>query len=178
MSLLIANRSHVGADEEGISENNEKVGRNGQEYRRFFKERELVLCNNTPKCNGKWTRIQGDSKSILDLTVCTKSTFENMISMEIDENDKCSIESKKAKTDHKITFVKIQMKPAREKKRKKEILLCNGEWEKFRETLILDLNEVQRDMSYEKLEKVLKSASKRILKTRYKKKSRSTFRVQ
>ena len=34
--------AHVGADEEGITGNNENTGINGHEYRRFFKERELV----------------------------------------------------------------------------------------------------------------------------------------
>ena len=60
--------AHVGNDEEGIAGNNEKIGINGKEYRRFWKERDLILCNNTGKCKGKWTRIDGDSKSILDVT--------------------------------------------------------------------------------------------------------------
>ena len=157
--------AHVGNDEQGITGNNEKIGINGQEYRRLIKERELVLCNNTSKCTGKWTRTQGEQKSILDLTVCTQSTYASVISMEIDENDKFSIESKKAKTDHKLTFIKIQLKPVREKKGKKEVLICSGEWETFRETLTLGLNNIQPDISYEKLEKVLKEAGRRVIKT-------------
>ena len=161
--------AHVGADEEGITGNNEKTGINGQEYRRFFKERELVLCNNTSKCTGQWTRIQGETKSILDLTVCTKSTYESLTSMEIDDTDRFSIESKKAKIDHKLTLVKIKLEPIREEKRSKQILICNGEWEKFRESLLLGLNTSHHDVTYAKIESAIKEASKKVMKIKKRK---------
>ena len=79
--------AHMGNDEQGIEGNNEKIGINGKEYRRFIKENELILCNNSNKCKGRWTRIDGESKSILDLTIATTEAFESMVSMEIDEEE-------------------------------------------------------------------------------------------
>ena len=91
--LLVGDmNAHVGNDENGIAGNNEKIGRNGKEYRRFWKEKDLILCNNTTKCNGKWTRVNGDSKAILDLTVATRDAFTMVQTIEIDENNKYCIE--------------------------------------------------------------------------------------
>jgi exonuclease III len=101
--------AHVGNDEEGIEGNAEKIGTNGKEYRRFIKERQLVLCNNTMKCKGKWTRNSKESDSILDLTLATEEALEKMNSMEIDEDGRLSIESKKARADHNATLIHINM---------------------------------------------------------------------
>ena len=54
----------MGNDVEGIKDNHEKIGINGKEYRRLIKQNELVLVNNTEKCRGKWTRIEGDKKKL------------------------------------------------------------------------------------------------------------------
>ena len=35
--------AHMGNDEEGIIGNKERIGINGKEYRRFIKERQLIL---------------------------------------------------------------------------------------------------------------------------------------
>ena len=83
--------AHVGNDEEGIKENDEKIGTNGKEYRRFWKERDLTLCNNTDKCDGKWTRVSGDSRAILDLTVATENAFKMVKKIEIDEANRCTV---------------------------------------------------------------------------------------
>ena len=70
--------AHVGNDDQGINGNHDKIGTNGKEYRRFWRERELILCNNTEKCKGKWTRVDKNSKTILDLTVATTEALEKV----------------------------------------------------------------------------------------------------
>ena len=102
--------ARVGNDEAGITGNNEKIGTNGREYRRFWQEKDLILCNNTAKCKGIWTRVSGDSKAVLDLTIATESAFEMVNSIEIDEMNRYSIERKKAKTDHNATIITLHMK--------------------------------------------------------------------
>ena len=48
--------AHIGNDSEGVEGNHVKIGRNGTEYRRFIKDRELRLINNSVKAIGKWTK--------------------------------------------------------------------------------------------------------------------------
>ena len=50
--------AHIGNDKEGVKDNHEKVGINGEEYRRFIRNNGLVLVNRTEKCEATWTRIQ------------------------------------------------------------------------------------------------------------------------
>ena len=164
--LLVGDmNAHVGNDENGITGNNEKVGRNGKEYRRFWKEKDLILCNNTTKCKGKWTRVSGDSKAILDLTVATKDAFTMVQSMEIDENNKYCIESKKAKTDHNATIITLDMKADKEKKRKREIIRCNGNWTAFNDVLEAELQNIT---SYDTVEEAIQKASKKVITKEYK----------
>ena len=54
--------AHIGNDLEGVEGNHEKIGRNGNEYRRFIKERDLRLMNNSVKAIGKWTRVEGEER--------------------------------------------------------------------------------------------------------------------
>ena len=92
--------AHMGNDREGIQGNHPTIGKNGSVYRQMIKENDLTLINNTKNCTGKWTRIQGDKKSILDLTITTKELAERT-NLKIDENQ-FTIESSRAETDHKM----------------------------------------------------------------------------
>ena len=112
--------AHIGSDDEGITGNNDRIGTNGKEYRRFWKERDLVLCNNTSKCQGKWTRVEGGSRSILDLTIATEGAFNLIKTVEVDEKNRYSIESRKAKTDHNATVITLNMKTEKEKEKKRD----------------------------------------------------------
>ena len=53
-----------------------------------MKDRELVLINNTSLCEGKWTRVEGEKKSILDLTIASKETLQMIKRLHIDEDNK------------------------------------------------------------------------------------------
>ena len=48
----------------------------------------------------------------------------------------------------------------REREKKKEILVCNGEWEKYKGKLEEEIQEFGEQMKYEKLEKAIQQASK------------------
>ena len=158
--------AHMRNDEQGIFGNDEKIGTNGKEYRRFLKENELILCNNTEKCRGKWTRSDGDNNSILDLTIATKQAYENMVLMEIDEENKYSIESKRAKTDHNVTYIKMDIATEKAKERKREAILCNGNWERYNNTIEDELKK-HKEVSYNELEQAIQKASKEIINKRY-----------
>ena len=160
--------AHMGNDEDGILGNNNKIGVNGKEYRRFIKERQLILCNSTSKCQGLWTRVEGEKKSILDLTLATVEAFERVKTIEIDEENIHSIESKNAKTDHNITYIKFDMKAEKESPKKQEMIRCNGNWEKFNNTLKTELQSTENKYNYDTLEKTIQKASKVVINKRYK----------
>ena len=154
--------AHMGNDEEGIKDNHEEIGIRGKEYRRMIKQNDLVLVNNTKKCRGKWTRIEGDKKAILDLTISTPELYKDIKEVEIDEDEKYSIESKRSKTDHKISIIKIKCEEKRIKEKKK-VTICNRDWEKFNRKLQQemegkDLNELR----YIDIENMIKIATKEI----------------
>ena len=155
--------AHMGNDSEGIPGNNEDIGVNGKEYRRFIKERQLILCNNTAKCHGLWTRTDKDAKSILDLTLATVEAFEKIESVEIDEENVHSIESRNAKTDHNVTYIKINMTAEKEKEKKKEMIRCNGNWEKFNDTLKSEVLSFGKKIKYQSLEESIQKASKVVI---------------
>ena len=91
-------------------EGEEKVKGSGQIMKRFIKRNSLQVINQGIKCEGKWTRTQGDSKSIIDyvLTSNSDSIVEKMI---IDEEKQFSVYYEKDGTtmysDHYAIKIKL-----------------------------------------------------------------------
>ena len=161
--------AHIGNDKEGVSGNHEKIGRNGKEYRRFIKERELRLMNNSVKAIGKWTRVEGEQKSILDFTLATHEMEEKIVKLTIDEEHKYALESKRCKTDHNVSVVEIDANVKREKDVKRETINCNNNWERFTEVLQFELSTYSEKCTYENMENAIKKAGKEVMTKRYKK---------
>ena len=151
--------AHVGNDEKGIKDNHEKIGKNGEQYRRMVEENNLTIMNNTNKCKGKWTRVQGDKKSILDLTIVTNNLMEKT-QIEIDEN-KYTIESTRAETDHKMTIVKVKFEKKMEKEKWKTITIYKEDkWEEFKGELKKEvMGKKHEEISYKQLTNKIKKAS-------------------
>ena len=161
--------AHIGNDDEGVKGNNEHVGINGQEYRRFIKERQIKLINNTDKAEGKWTRVEGEKKSILDLTLSSTEMELKISKLKIDEEHKYSIESKRSKTDHNLSVVDIDTSAIREKELKRESVSCNNDWDKYKEVLNNELSKYGEQCSYQNMEKSIQKAGKEVMVKRYKK---------
>ena len=89
-----------------------------------------------------------------------------MVLMEIDEENKYSIESKRAKTDHNVTYIKMDIATEKTKERKRETILCNGNWERFNNTIDEELKK-HKEVSYNELEQAIQKASKEIINKRY-----------
>ena len=49
-------------------------------------KQELTILNKSPKCEGKWTRIEGETKTILEYLITDVSDEDTLISMKIDED--------------------------------------------------------------------------------------------
>ena len=157
--------AHMGNDEEGIQGNHQKIGINGREYRKMIKENDLVLCNNSNKCYGRWTREQSGKKSILDLTISTNPAYELIEKITIDDEHKYCLESKRAKTDHNITFVEIAMKIGKESKKKRKIYVCNNDWLSFEQALETELDGMEEN--YKNLDLAIQKASRVIITPKY-----------
>ena len=161
--------AHVGCDDQGIKGNNQHVGVNGEEYRKLFKNNKMTLMNNTNVCKGKWTRIQGDSKSILDLTVATEALKDKITSMEIDEDGKLNIESKRAATDHKMTTLIIRDWVEKRKEKWRTLVTYDkNRWGEYSQDTDYNIRKLKRteEMTYEKMVAVVRKTSNKIRKKR------------
>ena len=52
-----------------IKGNKEEVTKSGKIFKDMIKNQELTILNSSKKCVGKWTRIEGETKSILDYII-------------------------------------------------------------------------------------------------------------
>ena len=85
-----------------------------------------VIVNKTPKCKGKWTRINTkniEEKSILDYVMTNQSVYDDIIEMKIDEEKLYRLTKYKGKeikeTDHNTIIVEINDTRQTQKKDKK-----------------------------------------------------------
>ena len=68
-----------------IKDNKEEVTKSGRLMRDMVLKQGMKILNSNPRCKGKWTRIEGMHKSIIDYFVVDEEDETNLISMEIDE---------------------------------------------------------------------------------------------
>ena len=97
----------------------------------------MTQVNNTKKCDGLWTRIDGEKKSILDLTIVNTEAYEMVISMMIDSDSKHIIESKRSIVDRRVTIMEVEIKNDFKHNTEKKTIRINKKdnWEVYRKTL-------------------------------------------
>ena len=115
--LLVGDfNAHVGNDGEGIKHNSCRINSNGRKLREFISRRNLTLINNTSICQGLWTRIEGDSKSAIDLAICNENMISKVIKMVIDEDRKYVLTRVRktdgifteVQSDHNLIFIDLK----------------------------------------------------------------------
>jgi hypothetical protein len=80
----------------------------GREFAQWIEEQGLIVANGLKSCVGKWTRMQKESKSVLDyILIDSGLTVESMF---IDDNGKYYI-----KSDHNLMVIRLQTKAMRQK---------------------------------------------------------------
>ena len=73
----------------GINEKEEPekgISKGGKQLMKLVKRYELIITNKTEKCQGMWTRKQGNERSVLDYILIRQEHERYMESMTIDEN--------------------------------------------------------------------------------------------
>ena len=104
----------IGCKEDGIEGNNEEQNEAGKALLNLEKVTQGTIINKTPKCKGKWTRVntQNDNeKAILDYVMTNESVYDDIIEMKIDEEKLYRLTRYKGKeikeTDHNTIIIEI-----------------------------------------------------------------------
>ena len=104
----------IGCKEDGIEGNNEEQNEAGKALLNLEKVTQGTIINKTPKCKGKWTRVntQNDSeKAILDYVMTNESVYDDIIEMKIDEEKLYRLTNYKGKemteTDHNTIIIEM-----------------------------------------------------------------------
>ena len=59
--------------------------KSGKLLKKMAKTENMIILNNSKKCQGKWTRIQGQQKSTIDYVIVDKKDEKYLTKMIIDE---------------------------------------------------------------------------------------------
>ena len=95
---------------------------------------DLKILNKSPKCKGKWTRINTkNEKSIIDYALCTQALYTNINTIIIDEEDNYKPNGK-SKTDHN-SIIEITSTVKKKIDNYQWKINSNTNWTRFRETM-------------------------------------------
>ena len=109
----------IGNGEHGIPNGDPIITPNGKRLISLTNNFNLKILNKSPKCKGKWTRINTkneNEKSIIDYALCTQALYTNLNTIAIDEEENCKLNGK-CKTDHNSIIIKINKNTSMVKKK-------------------------------------------------------------
>ena len=110
-------------------ENNRRNDMNGKMVIEWMEEHNLILLNATEKCEGTYTRIEGDQKSAIDFILVNRNLYKMSTSLKIDEKKELFHLS-----DHTMLTLELEAKKAGKSTFKKEWI--SGEYYSKDESLI------------------------------------------
>ena len=119
----------------------------------------LKILNKSPKCKGKWTRVNTkneNEKSIIDYALCTQALYANLNTITIDEEENYKLNGR-SKTDHNSIIIKINKSISMVKKKIDSYqwkINSNTNWTRFRETMQNNIIN-NKPRKYEELEKII-----------------------
>ena len=75
-----------------IKNNKETITKGGRHLKRLVDKQNLCIVNGeSNKCEGLWTRVQGEEKSVIDYLITTKKDLNTIKTMKIDEEKEFEI---------------------------------------------------------------------------------------
>ena len=114
-----------------IKGNREEITKSGTLLLQETIENNLTILNTMPKCIGKWTRILGTEKSIIDYAIVNKEDELSVESIRIDEDKMDTPRYKKGNkyvyTDHCAIITEMNWTKANKLKPKEETVVINKE---------------------------------------------------
>ena len=126
-----------------IPGNVESITKGGRILLKMLNKHNLCLMNSEESCKGKWTRIEGNEKSVLDYVITRKEDKEIFKEMVIDEDkqitpynvDESGIENRCIYTDHCMIKLKINWCVQEKNTRPRRRLLDGKRYEEFAKEL-------------------------------------------
>ena len=115
-----------------IKNNKETITKGGRHLKRLVEKQNLCIVNGeSNKCEGLWTREQGEEKSIIDYVITTKKDLNTIKTMKIDEEKEFGIykveiqgtkQCRKIYSDHNAIMLNMDFISKMEAKGKKKPL--------------------------------------------------------
>ena len=175
-----------------IKNNKETIKKGGRHLKRLVEKQNLCIVNGeSNKCEGLWTREQGEEKSIIDYVITTKKHLNTIKTMKIDQEKEFGIykvetqgtkQCRKIHSDHNAIMLNIDFISKMEAKGKKKIITRKGyqKYKKFikeRQTSkIIKIGTLQE--SYNKWTEEVEDAIKQVQKTVRKNPRKDTRELQ
>ena len=157
--LLDDLNAKIGNGVQGIRNGDPKITPNGKRLVNLANNLNLKILNRSPKCEGKWKRINTkneNEKFIIDYTLCTQTLYTNINTIIIDEEENYKLNGK-SKTDHNSIIIEIN-KIASTLKMKIDNyhweINSNTNWTRFRETMQNNIVN-NKPRNYEEQEKII-----------------------
>ena len=109
-----------------IRNNKEDVSKGGKEFIKVIKQNKLSVLNNSIRCEGRWTRIQNDQKSIIDYGIIREEDEDSIVQVTIDENKEITpyrISDKIVYTDHCAILTEMDWRKGEKQKEKRKYVI-------------------------------------------------------
>ena len=94
-----------------VAGNTEEISKGGKLLKELIKNQNLRLLNTSKKCNGLWTRVEGEKKSVLDYMIVEAENEELVKGMWIDNEreytPKHLVEGRNVYTDHNTMILEM-----------------------------------------------------------------------
>ena len=87
----------IGNGEQGIPNGDPKITPKGKRLINLTNNFNLKTLNKSPKCKGKWTRVNTkneNEESIIDYALCTQALYTNIKAIIIDEEENYKLNGK------------------------------------------------------------------------------------
>ena len=132
-----------------IDGNKEEITKSAKYLLKLRDRQDLQILNSVEKCEGLWTRVQGDSKSVLDYVIVWKENQENLLSMLIDEKKEFAPagideNNETVFSDHNTIICDFNWLIEEEEKKKEQPIITRKGYGK-----------IEREISKEKVSKIL-----------------------
>ena len=89
------------------------VTKGGRILNKLMKKHNLTTVNQLEQCDGMWTRIEGDQKSIIDYVIVSQTATNLVSEMNIDENKYDTpyylVNKERVYSDHCMTTAKLNL---------------------------------------------------------------------
>jgi hypothetical protein len=162
---------HIKEGDGGVRQGDNRTDTNGQRIKNIMRSQNLIMMNKSTKCQGKWTFMRKNQKSIVDYVLADEDVAEQIKGMIIDdEAERWTIDS-----DHSWIQVELEgemQKKAKIRKERRWKIHAKTNWQEFQREMAKELvtweamegeDESMADIAYSRLVEVLNKVGQRTI---------------